>query len=283
MMHQALPFVGQQGRFCPLTKAPAVGAASIGHAGGVVKPRTVAGRWARHYASQPCRAGLARSGEFCIGGSAGVAITTGSDALDPCCAMTANGFRAVPDLSAEFGWVDGLRGDAEVHRGKPGFLFTAQGRTVLSSWEHIQDHMVRARGPAAWKDLLHAVAKPCLVLPERPSRFHHPRYALYRLRPGAADTFRIAVLEEHEGTFLAVTAFAKPSFANDHYRAIAANAHLDRCPAFCLRYRDIDPHERVRARPDRVAPCQTTAEDDGCCERQLDCLNPKATRADDVA
>ncbi|MFP5318539.1 MAG: hypothetical protein ACLGI2_09615 [Acidimicrobiia bacterium] len=195
--------------------------------------------------------------------------TRGGPALEACCEVTAPRLTAVPDVRERYPWLPVDGGGAAV---VPGFGYElGWGRVVASPWGRVHEHVIPGHGPRAWEDFLHAAVRPCLVVEQPPKRGLPPRFALYRLREGTEFTFRMAVIEHHgEGRFSLVTAFARHSLTRRHYGALAAGRLSDRCPAFCLRTRDIDPQARPRI--DRPAPCVTEIPSADCCENQLACL-----------
>jgi hypothetical protein len=189
--------------------------------------------------------------------------------LAACCAAMQARIRPVDELARAFPWAG--TGPAKVADRPPraGFSFSAwDGNLVVSSWEYARDHLLVGHGPAAWSDFLHAAASPCIVLDQSPRRPERPRVALYRLRPGLSDTFRLAILERlGKGRFRLVTAFAKQSLAGDHLAAIPSRVGST-CTAFCLRRRDVDP--KGGRPPARWSVGAITAPP-GCCELAPGC------------
>ncbi|HVM03062.1 MAG TPA: hypothetical protein VM263_10370 [Acidimicrobiales bacterium] len=195
--------------------------------------------------------------------------------LSACCEATAGRLTAHDDVGAQFPWVADARKSGRFYRGQAGFSFElGGGQVVVSSWLFVVKHLRGGHGPRAWEDFLHAAAAPCLVLEDTTHGPGRPRYARYRLRDGLESTFRFAVVEDFgEGRLLLVTAFDKKSLTGGHYRALREARVGERCPAFCLRTRDVHPKARGPRRVDRIAPCATAIPDDACCEHHLACLN----------
>jgi len=196
--------------------------------------------------------------------------------LAACCQATAGRLTTHDDVGAQFPWVGNARGSGRYYRGQAGFSFEmGGGQVVVSSWRYVAEHVSAGHGSRAWEDFLHAAAAPCLVLEDITHRWDRPRYARYRLRDGLESTFRVAVVEDFgEGRLLLVTAFDKKSLTGGHYRALREARVGERCPAFCLRTRDVHPRVRGPRRVDRIAPCATSIPHDACCEHHLGCLNP---------
>jgi len=212
--------------------------------------------------------------------------TACDDVVQPipaCCELTASRLSTVDNVWERFPWLQAWRGGSGYYRDQPGFGFALGGqRIVVSSWLFVWNHPVRRHGPRAWEDFLHAASRPCLVIEDTSQRWRRPRYALYRLRDGLEDTFRVAVIEDHgDGQFVLVTAMPKKSLTNKHYGSLKEQRLPERCPAFCLRTRDLDPAARPRI--DRPAPCLSEVPFDDCCENRLACLNSGREPAEGMA
>lgn len=174
----------------------------------------------------------------------------------------------VHDVLATFPWADQRRGKAKPAP-RAGFSFAAwDGNVVVSSWSYVRRHIVHRHDQQAWSDFLHATASPCLVLDQRRRWPPVPRLALYRVRPGLENTFRLAVLEQHApGRLSLVTAYPKKSLAGDHYRALT-DGLLSSCGAYCLRRRDLQPMAGPPPRRWSVPSVDLPA---GCCELEPGC------------
>ena len=198
--------------------------------------------------------------------------------LRGCCAFTSSRLTLIENLSTAYPWVDTLGvGPSPWLSNQPGFELSAwNDLLVISSWLRVGGHVREGHGDRAWADFLHALTEPCFVVEEQQRRRQRgrKRLAFYRLGPGAATTFRLAVVEQYgDRTALMITAFPRPSVGVKHD---AVADVLDACPAFCLRQRDLDPHTKTKPPPSRWSAATLEPGSDTCCERVVDCSRSAA-------